>query len=399
MDVRRIKEEVDPDFFSDAHSRTGPAKLGDSCESKVLEVVRESNTNMNGDVSLGTKVDESNSDDILLYFTAMPFWVDQCTSEFHDSNERESASSYLCKLSSCVLRTGHLGTIWVNEPILDFGRKDKFVVTAWSRDRNAGLVEREGDLLIQRAREIHMKTIRIIKVSNTFSIRRIETEAEMIDVVILGLILGDQVPFGNDEAVARHRVHVSSIPDKDEMYTKALERDVEVCLFENLVVIGILTFREAEIGEGKMFGLELELETTKVVVIMERLEEAEDRQKSYANNSRKPLEFEVENRELLKVTPWKDVVHFGKKGKDIKVKKSKNDPKPTRNEETSTRERFEANLKSRIKIVVEKSQEHKRKGQKIEGERPFPVLKSTRARSVKFQSYSILHFGRKKQRG
>ncbi|GJU58283.1 hypothetical protein Tco_1236049 [Tanacetum coccineum] len=34
MDVRRIKEEVDPDFFSDAHSRTGPAKLGDSCESK-----------------------------------------------------------------------------------------------------------------------------------------------------------------------------------------------------------------------------------------------------------------------------------------------------------------------------------------------------------------------------
>ncbi|GKG54267.1 hypothetical protein Tco_0557790, partial [Tanacetum coccineum] len=29
------KEEVDPDFLSDAHSRTGPMKLGDSCESKV----------------------------------------------------------------------------------------------------------------------------------------------------------------------------------------------------------------------------------------------------------------------------------------------------------------------------------------------------------------------------
>ncbi|GJT49133.1 hypothetical protein Tco_0975290 [Tanacetum coccineum] len=118
-----------------------------------------------------------------------------------------------------------------------------------------------------------------------------------------------------DEAVARHGVHVSSIPDKDGMYIEALERDVEVCLFENLVVIGILTFREAEIGEGKMFGLELELETTKVVVIKERLEEAKDRQKSYADNSRKPLEFEVGNRELLKVTPWKGVVHFGKKGK------------------------------------------------------------------------------------
>ncbi|GJQ89898.1 hypothetical protein Tco_0001037 [Tanacetum coccineum] len=34
-----------------------------------------------------------------------------------------------------------------------------------------------------------------------------------------------------------------------------------------------------------------------------------------ADNSRKPLEFEVGNRELLKVTPWKGVVHFGKKGK------------------------------------------------------------------------------------
>ncbi|GKG26673.1 hypothetical protein Tco_0402376, partial [Tanacetum coccineum] len=39
-----------------------------------------------------------------------------------------------------------------------------------------------------------------------------------------------------------------------------------------------------------------------------------DRQKSYADNRRKPLEFEVGNRELLKVSPWKGVVHFGKKG-------------------------------------------------------------------------------------
>ncbi|GKF26558.1 hypothetical protein Tco_0082452, partial [Tanacetum coccineum] len=42
--------------------------------------------------------------------------------------------------------------------------------------------------------------------------------------------------------------------------------------------------------------------------------------------------------------------------KDIKVKKSKNEPKLTRNEKTSTRERFEANIESRIKTVVEKSQ-------------------------------------------
>ncbi|GKD72762.1 putative reverse transcriptase domain-containing protein, partial [Tanacetum coccineum] len=41
----------------------------------------------------------------------------------------------------------------------------------------------------------------------------------------------------------------------------------------------------------------------------------EDRQKSYADNRRKPLEFEVGDRVMLKVSPWKGVVHFGKKVK------------------------------------------------------------------------------------
>ncbi|GKD28261.1 hypothetical protein Tco_1239039 [Tanacetum coccineum] len=40
-----------------------------------------------------------------------------------------------------------------------------------------------------------------------------------------------------------------------------------------------------------------------------------DRQKSYADNRRKPLEFKVGDRVMLKVSPWKGVVHFGKKGK------------------------------------------------------------------------------------
>ncbi|KAD2392815.1 hypothetical protein E3N88_39792 [Mikania micrantha] len=39
------------------------------------------------------------------------------------------------------------------------------------------------------------------------------------------------------------------------------------------------------------------------------------RQKSYADKRRKPLEFQVGDRVLLKVSPWKGVVHFRKKGK------------------------------------------------------------------------------------
>ncbi|GJU97611.1 hypothetical protein Tco_1326882 [Tanacetum coccineum] len=42
---------------------------------------------------------------------------------------------------------------------------------------------------------------------------------------------------------------------------------------------------------------------------------ARSRQKSYADKRRKPLEFQVGDRVLLKVSPWKGVVRFGKKGK------------------------------------------------------------------------------------
>ncbi|GKB87523.1 hypothetical protein Tco_0959795 [Tanacetum coccineum] len=48
--------------------------------------------------------------------------------------------------------------------------------------------------------------------------------------------------------------------------------------------------------------------TDKVVFIKERLKAARGRQKSYADNRRKPLEFEVGDRVLLKVSPWKGPV-------------------------------------------------------------------------------------------
>nr|GEY82516.1 putative reverse transcriptase domain-containing protein [Tanacetum cinerariifolium] len=55
--------------------------------------------------------------------------------------------------------------------------------------------------------------------------------------------------------------------------------------------------------------------TEKIIQIKERLKTAGSRQKSYADKRRKPLEFKVRDRVLLKVSPWKGVVRFGKKGK------------------------------------------------------------------------------------
>ncbi|GKD25420.1 hypothetical protein Tco_1231634, partial [Tanacetum coccineum] len=72
----------------------------------------------------------------------------------------------------------------------------------------------------------------------------------------------------------------------------------------------------AEIGKSSLTGLELVLETAdNVVLIKEKPKAARDRQKSYVDYRRKPLEFEVGDRVLLGVTPWKGIFHFGKKSK------------------------------------------------------------------------------------
>ncbi|GJY83902.1 hypothetical protein Tco_0497278 [Tanacetum coccineum] len=72
----------------------------------------------------------------------------------------------------------------------------------------------------------------------------------------------------------------------------------------------------AEIKEGSLIGPELVQETTdKVVVIKEKLQAVRDRQKSYADSRRKMTEYEVGENVLLKVSPWKGVMLFGKKGK------------------------------------------------------------------------------------
>nr|GFB12004.1 putative reverse transcriptase domain-containing protein [Tanacetum cinerariifolium] len=47
----------------------------------------------------------------------------------------------------------------------------------------------------------------------------------------------------------------------------------------------------------------------------QRIQAARDCQKSYADVRRKPLEFQVGDRVMLKVSPWKGVVRFGKRGK------------------------------------------------------------------------------------
>ncbi|GJU19626.1 putative reverse transcriptase domain-containing protein [Tanacetum coccineum] len=154
-----------------------------------------------------------------------------------------------------------------------------------------------------------------------------------------------------NEIVARHGVPVSIISDRDGRFTSHLwqalqeasgtrldmrttyhpqtdgqsERTIQTLedILRALCTIWALYGRKCrspviwtEVGESQLIGPELVQETTeKILQIKERLKTAKSRQKSYADKRRKPLEFKVRDRVLLKVSPWKGVVRFGKKGK------------------------------------------------------------------------------------
>lgn len=72
----------------------------------------------------------------------------------------------------------------------------------------------------------------------------------------------------------------------------------------------------AEVGDNSLYEPEIVQETTeKVTLIRERLQTTQSRQKSYADQKRRHVEFNIGDHVLLKVSPMKGVMRFGKKGK------------------------------------------------------------------------------------
>ncbi|GJU83604.1 reverse transcriptase domain-containing protein [Tanacetum coccineum] len=131
--------------------------------------------------------------------------------------------------------------------------------------------------------------------------------------------------FYTNEIVARHDVSMAYHPQTDgqsERTIQTLEDMLRACVMDfggswdtHLPLIESPVIW-TEVGESQLIGPEIVQEMTeKIVQYKERLKTARSRQKSYADKRRKPLEFKVGDRVLLKVSPWKGVVRFGKKGK------------------------------------------------------------------------------------
>ncbi|GJT61138.1 putative reverse transcriptase domain-containing protein [Tanacetum coccineum] len=113
-----------------------------------------------------------------------------------------------------------------------------------------------------------------------------------------------------NEIVARHSVPISIISDRDSRFTSRFWQSMQEALGTRLDMS--TAYHPQTDGQRP----ELVQKTTKKISqIKDRLKAARDGQKSYVDKRRKPLEFSVGDHVLLKVSPWKGVLRFGKKGK------------------------------------------------------------------------------------
>ncbi|GJW31802.1 putative reverse transcriptase domain-containing protein [Tanacetum coccineum] len=144
------------------------------------------------------------------------------------------------------------------------------------------------------------------------------------------------------EVVTKHGIPVSIICDRDPRFAsnfwKSLQKALGTSLdmstayhpqtdgqsertiqtLEDMLRACVIDFGNgwAEVGQVQLTGPELVQETTeRIIQIKQRIQTARDRQKSYADLKRKPMEFQVGDKVMLKVSPWKGVVRFGKRGK------------------------------------------------------------------------------------
>ncbi|GKB23338.1 reverse transcriptase domain-containing protein [Tanacetum coccineum] len=138
--------------------------------------------------------------------------------------------------------------------------------------------------------------------------------------------------YGDLRTVIMHESHKSKYfirPGSDKMYQDikklywwpSMKADIATYVSKCLTYAKVKVEHQRPSGPGgwrqfKLIGPELfKRRTRKIIQIKQRIQATRDRQKSYADLKCKPVEFQVEDRVMLKVSPLKGVVRFGKRGK------------------------------------------------------------------------------------
>ncbi|GJR87293.1 putative reverse transcriptase domain-containing protein [Tanacetum coccineum] len=116
-----------------------------------------------------------------------------------------------------------------------------------------------------------------------------------------------------NEIVARHDVPILIISNRDSRFPSKFWHSMQEALRTKLDMS--MTYHPQTDGQSERTIQTMEDMLRHASLTSREVEVGEDRQKSYADKRRKPLEFSIGEYVLLKVSPWKDVVHFGKKGK------------------------------------------------------------------------------------
>ena len=122
---------------------------------------------------------------------------------------------------------------------------------------------------------------------------------------------GEECQRSFDKELYRH------IPLVEFVYNNSFQSSIGMAPYEALYGRKCRTpLCWTELSEKKVIGPDLiqEIEE-KVKMIRERLKVANDRQKSYVDMKRKDIRYEIGEKMFLKVSPWKKVMRFGKKGK------------------------------------------------------------------------------------
>nr|GEU71712.1 putative reverse transcriptase domain-containing protein [Tanacetum cinerariifolium] len=150
--------------------------------------------------------------------------------------------------------------------------------------------------------------------------------------------LPSQILEAQTEAIKEENIKAKNLRGMDKAFeihpdgTRCIKNRSWLPLFDSAIITGCFGIKAtpfealygqkcrspvcwAKVGDVQLTGPKIIHKTTeKIVQIRQRLQATRDQQRSYSNVRRKPLEFQVGDRVMLKVSPCKGVIRFGKQG-------------------------------------------------------------------------------------